>query len=77
MGDINTEEEICDMACILHTDRFWVSDFNGIIRQINKKGKVLRKVITKNNTALLMPTMRNQRKKDVQKRGIFLKLNLF
>ncbi|XP_062609214.1 uncharacterized protein LOC134270965 [Saccostrea cucullata] len=48
VGDIQTDEEICEVACIPHTDHFWVSDLNGIIKQMNKEGEVLRKITTKN-----------------------------
>ncbi|XP_062575187.1 E3 ubiquitin-protein ligase TRIM36-like [Saccostrea cucullata] len=52
VGDINTDEEICGIVCIPHTDHFWVKDFNGILKQMNKEGEVLRKIEDTNPYAL-------------------------
>ncbi|XP_061192180.1 E3 ubiquitin-protein ligase Trim36-like [Saccostrea echinata] len=48
VGEINTDEEICQLACIPHTDQFYVSGVNGIIKHMNKEGEVLRKITTEN-----------------------------
>ncbi|XP_061192166.1 uncharacterized protein LOC133200370 [Saccostrea echinata] len=47
VGEINTDEEICEVACIPHTDHFYVNGFNGIIKFMKKEGKVLRRITTK------------------------------
>ncbi|XP_061192185.1 uncharacterized protein LOC133200394 [Saccostrea echinata] len=47
VGEIKTDEEICEVACIPHTDHFYVRGVNGITKHMNKEGEVLRKITTK------------------------------
>ncbi|XP_062575189.1 uncharacterized protein LOC134237104 [Saccostrea cucullata] len=42
IGDINTDEKISHVACIPHTDHFFVSGLSGIIKEMNKVGEVLK-----------------------------------
>ncbi|XP_061192179.1 E3 ubiquitin-protein ligase TRIM50-like [Saccostrea echinata] len=46
VGEINTDVDIYQVACIPHTDHFYVSGVNGIIKLISKEGEVLRKITT-------------------------------